>query len=88
MKKAGLIPAVLFAALVGGCGKQAPKTFNNPVLSGFFPDPSICRVGDDYYMVNSTFEYYPGVPVSHSRDLVHWELIDAYVPSWCGTLEN
>lgn len=37
------------------------------------PDPSICRVGDDYYLVNSSFEYFPGVPVFHSRDLVHWE---------------
>jgi xylan 1,4-beta-xylosidase len=52
-----------------------PKTFVNPVISGFHPDPSVCRVGDDYYLVNSTFEYFPGVPVHHSRDLVHWRLI-------------
>lgn len=48
----------------------AGRTFTNPVLSGFYPDPSICRVGDDYYMVHSTFEYFPGVPIFHSRDLV------------------
>jgi beta-xylosidase/GH35 family endo-1,4-beta-xylanase len=53
----------------------AGRTFTNPVLSGFYPDPSICRVGDDYYMVHSTFEYFPGVPIFHSRDLVHWRQI-------------
>ena len=39
------------------------------------PDPSVCRVGDDYYLVTSTFEYFPGVPVYHSKDLIHWRLI-------------
>ena len=47
----------------------------NPLLPGFYPDPSICRVEDDFYMVTSSFSYYPGVPVFHSRDLVHWEQI-------------
>ncbi|MDF2904735.1 MAG: xylB3 [Herbinix sp.] len=47
----------------------------NPILPGFYPDPSICRVGKDYYMVNSTFAYFPGVPIFHSRDLVHWKQI-------------
>ena len=51
------------------------KTFHNPILSGFYPDPSICRVGEDYYMVTSSFVYYPGLPVFHSKDLVHWEQI-------------
>ena len=51
------------------------KTFRNPILPGFYPDPSICRVGDDYYLVTSTFEYFPGLPVFHSRDLVHWRQI-------------
>lgn len=49
--------------------------YSNPVLPGFYPDPSVCRVGDDYYLVNSTFEYFPGVPVSHSKDLVNWKLV-------------
>lgn len=49
--------------------------FSNPVIPGFHPDPSICRAGDDYYLVTSTFEYFPGVPVFHSRDLVHWRQI-------------
>ena len=47
----------------------------NPILPGFRPDPSICRVGEDYYIVNSSFAYFPGVPIYHSRDLVHWEQI-------------
>ncbi|MCL2576662.1 MAG: glycoside hydrolase family 43 protein [Defluviitaleaceae bacterium] len=51
------------------------KTFNNPILPGFYPDPSVCRVGDDYYLVTSTFAYFPGVPVFKSKDLVHWEQI-------------
>ncbi|QYR19306.1 glycoside hydrolase family 43 protein [Paenibacillus sp. sptzw28] len=51
------------------------NTFRNPILPGFYPDPSICRVGDDYYMVTSTFEYYPGVPIFHSHDLVNWRQI-------------
>ncbi len=51
------------------------KTFINPIIPGGHPDPSICRVGDDYYIVNSTFEYFPGLPIHHSKDLVNWELI-------------
>lgn len=47
----------------------------NPVIPGFHPDPSVCRVGDDYYLVCSSFEYFPGIPVFHSRDLVHWTQI-------------
>ncbi|MEO6083936.1 MAG: glycoside hydrolase family 43 protein [Umezawaea sp.] len=49
--------------------------FTNPVLAGFYPDPSVCRVGEDYYLVCSSFEYFPGVPIFHSRDLVHWRQI-------------
>jgi|GEM_PF-14668 len=52
-----------------------PLMFSNPILAGFYPDPSICRVGSDYYLVTSTFSYFPGIPVFHSRDLVNWELI-------------
>lgn len=48
-------------------------SFENPILPGFYPDPSICRVGEDYYLVNSSFEFFPGVPLWHSRDLLHWE---------------
>ena len=47
----------------------------NPILPGSYPDPSICRVGNDFYIVNSSFEYYPGLPIHHSTDLVNWELV-------------
>ena len=47
--------------------------YNNPILPGFHPDPSICRVGNDYYLVTSSFEYFPSIPVFHSKDLIHWE---------------
>jgi alpha-N-arabinofuranosidase len=54
---------------------QSDKKFTNPILAGFYPDPSICRVGSDYYLVNSTFSYFPGITVFQSKDLVHWRLI-------------
>ena len=47
----------------------------NPVLRGFNPDPAICRVGDDYYIATSTFEWFPGCQIHHSRDLRHWQLL-------------
>jgi len=50
-------------------------TIRNPILTGFNPDPSIVRVGDDYYIATSTFEWFPGVQIHHSRDLVHWRLL-------------
>jgi len=50
-------------------------TIRNPILRGFNPDPSIVRVGDDYYIATSTFEWFPGVQIHHSRDLVHWQLL-------------
>jgi alpha-N-arabinofuranosidase len=49
--------------------------FRNPVLSGFYPDPSICRVDKNYYLVTSTFSYFPGIPIFHSVDLVNWKQI-------------
>lgn len=67
--------SVLAAGLLGimmSCGAAA---YRNPVLPGFHPDPSICRDGSDYYLATSTFEYYPGVPIYHSKDLVHWRLV-------------
>lgn len=54
---------------------QSKGFFTNPILAGFYPDPSICKVKDDYYLVTSTFTYYPGLPVFHSKDLVTWKLI-------------
>ena len=49
--------------------------YMNPIIRGFHPDPSICRVGEDYYLVVSSFEYFPGLPIYHSRDLVNWRQI-------------
>ena len=57
-------------------------TAKNPILSGFYPDPSICRVGEDYYLVTSSFVYAPGVPIFHSRDLAHWDLTDHRSYAW------
>jgi len=48
---------------------------SNPLLPGCYPDPSICRVGEDFYLVTSTFEYFPGLPVFHSTDLASWQQI-------------
>lgn len=52
-----------------------PNDYRNPILQGFYPDPSITRVGEDYYLVASTFAWFPGIPVFHSRDLVDWTQI-------------
>lgn len=50
-------------------------SYRNPILAGFYPDPSVTRAGDKFYLVNSTFAYFPGIPVFESSDLVHWRLL-------------
>jgi len=60
---------------IGIFNPLADKTYTNPIIKGFNPDPSICRVGEDYYLATSSFEYFPGVPIYHSKDLINWELI-------------
>ncbi|HDT6047981.1 TPA: family 43 glycosylhydrolase, partial [Raoultella planticola] len=50
-------------------------TITNPILTGFNPDPSMCRQGEDYYIATSTFEWFPGVRIYHSRDLKNWSLV-------------
>ena len=67
------LPAKAFAQ--SAAYNSVTSGFDNPVIAGMAPDPSVCRVGDDYYLVTSTFEYFPGVPVYHSKDLVHWQMI-------------
>ncbi len=57
----------------------APGRYQNPVRAGFYPDPDICRVGSDYYAVNSSFAYFPGIPVFHSRDLINWTQLGSVV---------
>lgn len=65
------------------CHKYA-DFYRNPIRTGFFPDPSIVRVGTDYYMVNSSFIFFPCIPISHSKDLIHWEIIGHAItnPEW------
>jgi len=55
--------------------RPARGEYRNPILAGYYPDPSIVRVGDDYYLINSSFAHFPGIPVFHSRDLVNWTQI-------------
>jgi len=62
-------------AMAASMAAAAPVTYKNPVVPGFHADPSVCRVGKDYYLATSSFEYFPGVPIFHSRDLVHWRQI-------------
>lgn len=71
MKK--LLTVLLLYVLIIGWAKA--QGYRNPVLPGFHSDPSVCRCGDDFYLVNSTFQYFPGVPVFHSKDLVNWEQV-------------
>jgi beta-xylosidase len=70
-------------------GVRLADCCRNPILRGFYPDPSILRVGEDYYLINSSFVYVPALPVSHSRDLIHWQLvhssIDHYIRGQHGT---
>jgi alpha-N-arabinofuranosidase len=70
MKKLLLLIAFLYTGYSYGQIK-----FTNPIMAGFYPDPSVTKVGSDYYLVNSTFAYFPGVPVFHSKDLKNWKQI-------------
>lgn len=65
-----------------GCSYH--NLYRNPIQSGMHPDPSIVRVGEDYYMVNSSFIYFPCIPISHSKDLIHWKVIGHAItnPEW------
>lgn len=68
------------------CRAPLSGMYRNPVRTGMFPDPSVVRVGEDYYMVNSSFIYFPCIPISHSRDLIHWRIIGHAItnPQWAG----
>lgn len=85
VKKTVLV-GLLFLTLLGRLGLSQQlhaqkvvstgiREFNNPILGGDYPDPSVLRVGNDYYLTNSSFDYYPGLLILHSTDLVHWERI-------------
>lgn len=79
IRKISSVFAVLFLLLSCGGNSVVPAgietQLQNPVIPGFHPDPSVVAVGEDYYLVNSSFHYFPGVPVFHSRDLQNWEQI-------------
>lgn len=67
--------SIIFLLLFTQFAIAQSSKVTNPILAGFYPDPSICRAGNDYYLVNSTFSYYPGLPLFHSTDLVNWKQI-------------
>lgn len=74
----------LFSYYKERIGASYEEMYHNPIRRGMFPDPSIVRVGKDYYMVNSSFIFFPCIPISHSKDLIHWEIIGHAVtePEW------
>lgn len=72
MKQCILFSLTLSASLLLPFGSRADG-YRNPVIPGFHPDPSVVAVGDDFYLVNSSFCYFPGVPLYHSKDLVNWQ---------------
>jgi beta-xylosidase len=83
MKNTRQIAVITIALFISNGREQAVEEpavelvvlFSNPIVPGFAPDPSIVRVDNDFYLINSTFEYFPGVPVYHSTDLINWELL-------------
>lgn len=72
------------AYLANKAGVDPTRIIHNPVRRGFYPDPSWIRVGEDYYMVNSSFSFFPCIPISKSRDLVHWTTVGYAItnPDW------
>ena len=80
MKSHLLLVLIIIIVFLASCNtmqnsENKKHQFSNPILSGFYPDPSICKVDSDYYLVNSTFSYFPGIPIFHSKNLVNWKLI-------------
>jgi xylan 1,4-beta-xylosidase len=74
-KKNALLIFALLGVLLSSRLAAQPITLVNPILTGFYPDPSVVKVGTDYYLVHSTFSYFPGIPVFHSKDLKNWQQI-------------
>jgi len=79
-----LLQLLLLAALCPAASGQ--NTFSNPVLGGDYPDPTILRDGNDYYMTHSAFDYQPGLVVFHSTDLVHWEPVSFALKEYLGSI--
>jgi len=74
MKKL-ILELIKYFFLIFLFSSYAQEKFSNPIIRGGYPDPSICKVGDTFYLVNSSFEYFPGLPIHKSKDLINWELI-------------
>jgi len=74
MKKL-ILKSIKYFFLIFFLSSYAQEKFSNPIIRGGYPDPSICKVGDTFYLVNSSFEYFPGLPIHKSKDLINWELI-------------
>jgi len=70
-----IIALLNFCHVVAQPATVNQQGFMNPIITGFHPDPSVCRVGNDYYLANSSFEYFPGIPIYHSKDLINWKQI-------------
>ncbi|MBA4739378.1 MAG: glycoside hydrolase family 43 protein [Flavobacteriaceae bacterium] len=75
MLKKKSIKIIKFLFVLFSISSFGQEVFKNPILAGGYPDPSICKVGDTFYLVNSSFEYFPGLPIHKSTDLINWELI-------------
>lgn len=73
MRKLTFLTGLLLS--LSAFAQQPAQGYQNPVIPGFHPDPSVCRAGNDFYLVNSSFQYFPGVPLFHSTDLIHWTQI-------------
>ena len=79
------ILSLLAAAFVcGGMTLSAQFRYQNPVIHADYSDPDVCRVGEDYWMTASSFNCFPGLPILHSRDLVHWDLVGAALTEYPG----
>jgi xylan 1,4-beta-xylosidase len=74
-RKRILLTLILSQLLIFRTAFAQSVTLNNPILTGFYPDPSVVKVGADYYSVHSTFSFFPGLPIMHSRDLKNWKQI-------------
>ena len=70
-----ILKLIQFVFIVFFLSSFGQEKFSNPIIRGGYPDPSICKVGDTFYLVNSSFEYFPGLPIHKSKDLINWELI-------------
>ena len=84
MRKCKVIVCLLSFFLMIFIQAYAQRVYNNPILPGYYPDPSLCRVGDDYYLVTSTFESFPGIPIFHSKT---WLIGNKLVMYWTDLLK-